>query len=114
MPADVEALHTRTDDALSTLSAIWPAALLSWRRWAIHKAVDRAIATGLTQWWPDFDVLVSTTLAGRHVWLPDQAAVLVAAGFLIDDGPVERDGSNARWYRPAPQEDVGRATRQPS
>jgi hypothetical protein len=74
-----------------------------WRAWRARRAaldaVTRAQRAGVVT--PDeVGALVCTHALRRNVWYPQQVARLVAAGLLVDDGPVDRQ-PECRWYVPA-------------
>jgi hypothetical protein len=93
--------HAYAEYAVSRLGVIWLGA--HWRCRRIHAAVDRAaeVLAGPTDRKATLGIIVSTYVTGRHVWFPADAAELVAAGLIVDDGPVERFTDYRRWYRPA-------------
>jgi hypothetical protein len=92
--------HAYAEYVVSRLGVIWLGA--HWRCRRIHAAVERAadVLAGSTDRKVTLGILVGTYVAGRHVWFPYDAAELVAAGLLIEDGPVERFTDDRRWYRP--------------
>lgn len=92
--------HAYAEYGVSRLGVIWLGA--HWRCRRIHAAVDRAadVLAGPTDRLATLGIIVSTYVAGRHVWYPDDAAELVAAGLIVDDGPVDRF-TDRRWYRAA-------------
>jgi hypothetical protein len=90
--------HAYAKYAVSRLGVIWSGA--HWRCRRIHVAVDRAadVLAGSTDRRATLGIIVGTHVAGRHVWYPHDAAELVAAGLIADDGPVTPCPVR-RWYR---------------
>lgn len=86
---------------MDRLALITPRTLMPGARREARAAVAEAQRAGLGDV-EQIGVLISTIAFRRHVWFPEQAASLVAHGFLVDDGPVERF-PDRRWYVPSGQ-----------